>query len=106
MYSRLAHSIQFLVLEQAYLKKAGVLVHCHAGVSRSPAICLAYLMSTAKTSLNSCYDYLMKIQPNISPNFGFLTDLEEYGKSLPFDLPDNDFTNLSNVQLEALLHKN
>ncbi|GIY41910.1 hypothetical protein CDAR_318191 [Caerostris darwini] len=95
-----------MLAEQAYLKKTGVLVHCHAGVSRSPAICLAYLMSTAQSSMSSCYAYLMNIQPSISPNWGFLAELDEYGKSLPFDLHDYDFEGITHVQLEAFLHKN
>lgn len=58
------------------------LVHCFAGISRSPTIVLAYLMKhyghTLERALSICKD----ARPRIEPNPGFLKQLEAYEKEL------------------------
>ncbi|ERE78063.1 dual specificity protein phosphatase 5-like protein [Cricetulus griseus] len=55
-----------------------VLVHCEAGVSRSPTICMAYLMKTKQFRLKEAFDYVKQRRSVISPNFGFMGQLLQY----------------------------
>ncbi|KAL6066299.1 hypothetical protein STEG23_033437 [Scotinomys teguina] len=55
-----------------------VLVHCEAGVSRSPTICMAYLMKTKQLRLKEAFDYVKQRRSVISPNFGFMGQLLQY----------------------------
>lgn len=58
-------------------KKEGgkVLVHCQAGISRSPAICAAYLMKNEGLSLREALETLVEKRETASPNEGFLKQL-------------------------------
>lgn len=53
------------IIEQARLKHENVLVHCHAGVSRSSTIILAYLMRYKGMSLYDAWCSTFKIRPII-----------------------------------------
>ncbi|XP_029466214.1 dual specificity protein phosphatase 5 [Rhinatrema bivittatum] len=55
-----------------------VLVHCEAGISRSPTICMAYLMKTKRLRLEEAFDYIKHRRSMISPNFGFMGQLLHY----------------------------
>ncbi|KAG7175569.1 Dual specificity protein phosphatase 14-like 2 [Homarus americanus] len=55
-----------------------VLVHCVAGVSRSPAIILAYLVKYADMSLRQAFLHVRSVRPNIRPNAGFFSQLIEF----------------------------
>ncbi|XP_038678207.1 dual specificity protein phosphatase 5 [Scyliorhinus canicula] len=55
-----------------------VLVHCEAGISRSPTICLAYLMRSKELRLEEAFDYIKERRSTISPNFGFMNQLLQY----------------------------
>ncbi|XP_051883677.1 dual specificity protein phosphatase 5 [Pristis pectinata] len=55
-----------------------VLVHCEAGISRSPTICLAYLMKSKQLRLEEAFDYIKERRSTISPNFGFMNQLLHY----------------------------
>lgn len=59
-------------------KGGKVLVHCEAGVSRSPTICMAYLMKTKQFRLKEAFDYIKQRRSVISPNFGFMGQLLQY----------------------------
>jgi len=50
-------------------------VHCHAGVSRSATLCLAYLMTCYHISLNAAFRYVKNRRSVISPNFNFMGQL-------------------------------
>lgn len=59
--------------------KAGgsVLVHCLAGISRSPAIVIGYLMYKDGLSLDQAYNVVKDKRPLIGPNSGFLDQLTQ-----------------------------
>jgi len=52
-------------------KKRGVLVHCSAGVSRSAAVVLAYLMYEHRWTLALALDCVWQARPFVLPNKGF-----------------------------------
>eukprot|EP00794_Sanderia_malayensis_P005133 gene5133-5781_t len=62
-------------IEQTKDQNGKVLVHCRAGVSRSATICLAYLISRYKFTLDDAYEFIKTKKSLISPNFGFLGQL-------------------------------
>lgn len=55
-----------------------VLVHCVAGVSRSPALVLAYLVKYADMSLRQAFLHVRSTRPNIRPNAGFFSHLIDF----------------------------
>ena len=59
-----------------------VLVHCHAGVSRSGAICIAYIMKYKKMKFIDALLFVRKKRQKINPNVGFIQQLREYEKEL------------------------
>jgi len=69
-------------IDQAQKSGRKVLVHCHAGVSRSPTLVLAYLMRSFRWPLDDAMNYLYQRRPSICPNSGFLSQLREFEKCL------------------------
>ncbi|KAL9974350.1 hypothetical protein ACROYT_G011374 [Oculina patagonica] len=63
-------------------KHGSVLVHCNAGVSRSAAVVLGYLMSSNRLSLEKAMKILREARPCVKPNEGFLRQLQDYQKEL------------------------
>lgn len=59
-----------------------VFVHCHAGISLSASIVIAYLMKKKGYSLKGACDYASSKRGIIMPNIGFLVQLENYQKKL------------------------
>uniref|UniRef100_A0A8C0UNJ4 protein-tyrosine-phosphatase n=1 Tax=Cyanistes caeruleus TaxID=156563 RepID=A0A8C0UNJ4_CYACU len=72
-----------------YVRRAGgkILVHCEAGISRSPTICMAYLMKTKKLRLDEAFDYIKQRRSLISPNFGFMGQLLQYESEILSSTP-------------------
>lgn len=55
-----------------------VLVHCMAGVSRSATVTIAYVMYSMKIAFEPAYALVKKARSCISPNPGFLRQLQVY----------------------------
>lgn len=60
-----------------------VIVHCAAGISRSPALAVAYVMYSLGMDLDHAYRYVKERRPTISPNFNFLGQLQVFQDTLP-----------------------
>ncbi|KAG2147985.1 protein-tyrosine phosphatase-like protein [Suillus clintonianus] len=54
-----------------------VLVHCVAGVSRSPTIIAAYLISRCSVSLKDALGLLVRARPAVCPRQGFIAQLKD-----------------------------
>jgi len=54
--------------------KGGVLVHCEAGMSRSPTIVISYLVRYHNMSLSQAFVYV-RARRGIAPNYGFALQL-------------------------------
>lgn len=63
---------------QARAEGRGVLVHCHAGVSRSVAIITAFLMKTDQLPFEKAYEKLQTLKPEAKMNEGFEWQLKLY----------------------------
>ncbi|XP_044046588.1 dual specificity protein phosphatase 5 [Siniperca chuatsi] len=63
-----------------HVKQSGgkVLVHCEAGISRSPTICMAYIMRTQQLRLDAAFDIIKQRRAVISPNFSFMGQLLQF----------------------------
>ncbi|XP_015121968.1 dual specificity protein phosphatase 19 [Diachasma alloeum] len=54
-----------------------ILVHCNAGVSRSPTVVIAYLMREVNLSFQEAFDKVKRARPCVRPNEGFVKQLKE-----------------------------
>ncbi|KAK7441037.1 tyrosine protein phosphatase yvh1 [Stygiomarasmius scandens] len=73
----LVHLMPAISFIQAELDKGrGVLVHCHAGVSRSATIVAAYLMYSRRIDPEEALNMIRDLRPEVDPNPGFLIQLE------------------------------
>uniref|UniRef100_A0A1A8NK99 Dual specificity phosphatase 21 n=1 Tax=Nothobranchius rachovii TaxID=451742 RepID=A0A1A8NK99_9TELE len=59
-----------------------VLVHCNAGVSRSVALCIAYLMKHRGVTLLEAHGWVRSCRPIARPNSGFWKQLVQYETEL------------------------
>jgi dual specificity MAP kinase phosphatase len=59
-----------------------ILVHCVAGISRSPAIVISFLMRYAHMNMNDAYEFVKTKRSIVSPNLNFMGQLLQYEKKL------------------------
>ncbi|XP_006644194.1 dual specificity protein phosphatase 1B-like isoform X2 [Oryza brachyantha] len=69
-------------IDESISSGGNVLVHCFAGRSRSVTIVVAYLMKKHQMSLESALSLVRSKRPQVAPNEGFLSQLENFEKSL------------------------
>ncbi|XP_054463351.1 dual specificity protein phosphatase 16 [Anoplopoma fimbria] len=69
-------------IDAAMSSGASVLVHCAAGISRSPALAVAYIMYRLGMDLDHAYRFVKERRPSISPNFNFLGQLQHFQGTL------------------------
>ncbi|XP_044038708.1 dual specificity protein phosphatase 16 isoform X2 [Siniperca chuatsi] len=74
-------------IDAAMSSGASVLVHCAAGISRSPALAVAYIMYSLGLDLDHAYRFVKERRPSISPNFNFLGQLQHFQGTLDNRLP-------------------
>ncbi|CAI5677116.1 dual specificity protein phosphatase 18 isoform X1 [Oreochromis niloticus] len=60
----------------------GTLVHCAAGMSRSPALVMAYLMRYRGVTLQQAHHWVQESRPCVRLNAGFWEQLLQYEKRL------------------------
>jgi hypothetical protein len=70
------------IIRQAKKDRNKILVHCHAGISRSTAILAAYYLffgipQIPKPKVDDVLNFIRSKRPFINPNAGFLKQLEE-----------------------------
>ncbi|XP_028988032.1 dual specificity protein phosphatase 18-like [Betta splendens] len=71
------------VAERIHLNRAGgTLVHCAAGMSRSPALVMAYLMRYRGVTLCQAHRWVQDRRPYVRLNAGFWEQLLQYEKRL------------------------
>lgn len=66
---------QALLSPQQDQRRGGVLVHCASGVSRSVAVCCAWLMTRRQLSYDDALAQVRVNRPQACPNVGFRTQL-------------------------------
>lgn len=68
----------FEFIDMAKENNGIVLIHCVAGISRSPSITIAYIMKEKGWSLSRAYAFVKDKRPSISPNLDFIGELQLY----------------------------
>ena len=63
-------------------KDNNILVHCSAGISRSPTLVLAYLMKKNHWTLDEAFEKMRKLRQIVDPNVSFIIQLREWEKSI------------------------
>lgn len=59
-----------------------IVVHCHAGVSRSATAVIAYLMKTSRLNLAEAMKFVQSKRHIVCPNFSFMGQLRSYQDDL------------------------
>lgn len=63
-------------------EKTNVLIHCFAGVSRSGAVIIAYLMKNKGIGFQDAWNFARSRRNVITPNEGFKTQLKKFEESV------------------------
>lgn len=69
-------------IDEARKNDCNILIHCNAGISRSPTIAIAYLMKYERLYLQDAYNFVKRCRPQISPNLNFMGQLVSYENKL------------------------
>lgn len=65
-------------IEETSNRGEKVLVHCHAGRSRSVTVVMAYLIKFYNYSMHGALDHVKSCKPDVNPNLSFIGQLLEY----------------------------
>ena len=71
-------------------KDNNVLIHCSAGISRSPTLVLAYMMKKHRLSFDEAFEKMRKLRSIVDPNVSFIFQLREWEKSLQTSTESSD----------------
>lgn len=69
------HSSNFI--HDAIKNNGKVLIHCYAGLSRSPTICISYLVQKHNMTLDEAINYYTNKRQHVI-NYGFMNQLAKY----------------------------
>ncbi|CAH8575181.1 unnamed protein product [Schistosoma turkestanicum] len=72
----------FAFIDSAKVAHGRVLIHCSAGISRSPTLAIAYLMYSCRMKMHEAYDVVKSGRNSVAPNFNFLGQLLEFEHQL------------------------
>lgn len=61
-------------------KDNNVLVHCSAGISRSPTLVLAYMIKRHHLTLDEAFEKMRQLRQIVDPNMSFILQLREWEK--------------------------
>lgn len=92
----------FDFIDEAKKANTGVLVHCQAGISRSPTIAVAYLMKHYLMAMAEAYKFVKTKRSIISPNLNFMGQLWEFEQVLKETKEDNDNQKSLGATLKSL----
>ena len=86
--------VAFGFIEAAKTNKGRVLVHCHAGISRSSSMVIAYLMWSRRWRFSEAIAFVKQQRACIDPNIGFIGQLMEldkhfYGETIDCQIQQN-----------------
>ncbi|XP_076153387.1 dual specificity protein phosphatase 12 [Alosa pseudoharengus] len=98
LLSKFDECVQFIDVGKE--PSCSVLVHCHAGQSRSAAVVTAYLMKTHKITLEQAQSKLIQVKPDVKINENFLDQLtlfESFGYVVDFSSPQYKQFRLKNL---------
>ncbi|KAJ3425579.1 dual specificity protein phosphatase [Anaeramoeba flamelloides] len=70
----------FDFIDKAIKSDGNVLVHCHAGISRSAAVVIGYVMKTQKKNYEDAYSFVKEKRRWAFPNEGFVKQLKTLDK--------------------------
>ncbi|RHY59503.1 hypothetical protein DYB34_001160 [Aphanomyces astaci] len=68
----------FQFIDTARARHGKVFIHCVKGISRSPAMAIAYLMAREQLGLYPALELVRSSRPVIDPNAGFIFQLNEW----------------------------
>ncbi|CAG9336294.1 unnamed protein product [Blepharisma stoltei] len=73
-------------IDESHKARGNVLVHCRAGLSRSPSIIIAYMIIKFGYNEYTALKALRRMRPGVNPNNGFKKQLKKFRKAnnLPF----------------------
>ena len=66
-----------IIIMKALGENKNVIVHCAAGMSRSPTLVIAYLMIANQWKYEEAFNFVKRRRPIADPNIGFVRQLKE-----------------------------